>query len=184
MEAFVYADYELFEGREYLMSPVGYHHSKVDKIMKPLLDSLIVQQKKADEYESAWDAWVVPREGSVIAPDYAVFKKPVEIFNDKVRGVPVFAVEVISPSTGRKDRTTKKAYYEKIGIGEYWIVDPLNKSIEVYKLNEAAVYRLEDIYQKFSVDEWRGLTDKEEHPQMIKLDFLGIEVDVKDLFEG
>jgi len=183
MEAFAYTDYESFEGRNYLMSPVGYHHSKVNLFMAPLIKSLLFAQQKDGLYEVTQDAWVIPREGGFIAPDIAVFKKPVKVFNDKVIGVPVFAVEVLSPSTGRKDRTAKKAYYEKIGIGEYWIVDPLNKTIEVYKLDKNNAYRLEDIYQKFCPEDWEMLTEKEEHPQMIRLDFLGIEVDVKDLFE-
>lgn len=46
-------------------------------------------------------------------------------------GVPDLAVEILSPSTELKDRTTKRAEYAMAGVAEYWIVDPAAKSIEV-----------------------------------------------------
>ena len=45
-------------------------------------------------------------------------------------GIPVLAVEVISPSTARHDRITKRTRYQRSGIGEYWIIDVDARVIE------------------------------------------------------
>jgi len=56
--------------------------------------------------------------------------------NSKAWGVPDLAVEVISPSNKNDDRIEKFAEYAKAGITEYWIVDPINLTIEIYLLKK------------------------------------------------
>lgn len=51
-----------------------------------------------------------------------------------VKGVPNLAVEVLSPSTRKRDRTLKRRLYEKSGVDEYWLIDPNDESIEVLRL--------------------------------------------------
>jgi len=41
-------------------------------------------------------------------------------------------VEVISPSNVFSDRNRKKKTYQEIQVGEYWIIDPANKTFEIY----------------------------------------------------
>src|SRR5688572_6695216 len=38
-------------------------------------------------------------------------------------GVPLLAIEILSPSTARADRDIKRRRYQRAGIAEYWIVD-------------------------------------------------------------
>ncbi|MDW8367883.1 MAG: Uma2 family endonuclease, partial [Abditibacteriales bacterium] len=55
-------------------------------------------------------------------------------------GVPDLVVEVISPrtehssGTEKTDRKDKFKEYEQAGVGEYWLVDPQQRAIEVYVL--------------------------------------------------
>lgn len=49
-----------------------------------------------------------------------------------VDGAPTLAVEVLSPSTARNDRYTKKQLFERHGVPYYWIVDPEARAIEVH----------------------------------------------------
>ena len=56
-------------------------------------------------------------------------------------GVPDFVMEILSKSTTKDDKKNKFHEYEKAGVLEYWIVDPFNKSIEVFNL-ENEVYML------------------------------------------
>lgn len=53
-----------------------------------------------------------------------------------VRGTPDLVVEILSQSSIRRDRIDKKELYEQFGAPEFWIVDPNNRSIEVYQLQE------------------------------------------------
>lgn len=50
-------------------------------------------------------------------------------------------IEVLSPSTSRNDRIKKYNAYQKFGVNEYWIVDPLNETVEVYVLDEGTYRR-------------------------------------------
>ncbi len=63
-------------------------------------------------------------------------------------GVPDLVVEVISPRTEHSsgteqiDRSEKFEDYRKAGVAEYWIVDPEDKTIEVYVLRQGAYHLL------------------------------------------
>jgi Uma2 family endonuclease len=42
-------------------------------------------------------------------------------------------VEILSPSSRRKDRDLKLRLYRRAGVGEYWIVDPQSRQVEQYR---------------------------------------------------
>ena len=47
-------------------------------------------------------------------------------------GVPILVVEVLSPSTARYDRVTKRRLYQRSGVAAYWIVDLDARLVEVW----------------------------------------------------
>lgn len=51
-------------------------------------------------------------------------------------GTPDLLIELISPSSVRRDRYDKKELYARFGVKEYWIGDPANKSLEILTLKE------------------------------------------------
>lgn len=67
------------------------------------------------------------------------------IQDDWIKGAPDLLVEVLSPSTGSKDKVRKKALYERFGIKEYWIVDPMYFTVDQFVLNDG-VYQLTATY--------------------------------------
>ena len=52
---------------------------------------------------------------------------------------PLLVIEIVSPGELQRDRDyiAKRSQYQDLGIPEYWIVDPQEKSVLVLKLNEA-----------------------------------------------
>ncbi len=52
-----------------------------------------------------------------------------------MQGAPDLVVEIVSPASGRKDRKQKFALYERYGVREYWIVDPDEQVVEIYRHN-------------------------------------------------
>ncbi|WP_420442693.1 Uma2 family endonuclease [Candidatus Palauibacter sp.] len=53
-----------------------------------------------------------------------------------LRGVPDLVVEILSPSTAGRDRTIKLELYERQGVPEYWIVDPDEGVVDVWRFGE------------------------------------------------
>lgn len=45
-------------------------------------------------------------------------------------------MESLSPSTQRHDRLTKFNLYQQAGVREYWIVDPVSRSVQVFLLED------------------------------------------------
>jgi Uma2 family endonuclease len=60
---------------------------------------------------------------------------------NKIEGAPDLIVEVLSPSTAYYDLKHKKTIYEKHGVKEYWVVDPIDKTVEIYQ-NQNAKFHL------------------------------------------
>lgn len=71
---------------------------------------------------------------NVFQPDLLYVKKEnLSILTERgLNGAPDLAVEIISPSNSFKDRNQKRKLYQKFGVKEYWIVDPGNRTIEIY----------------------------------------------------
>lgn len=56
----------------------------------------------------------------------------------RLYGAPDLAVEIISPSSVRRDQFKKFGEYEKAGVKEYWLIDPRSqqKSVELFVLED------------------------------------------------
>ncbi|MBI3851527.1 MAG: Uma2 family endonuclease [Verrucomicrobia bacterium] len=131
---------ELWDG-EIVMSPTPTpsHQTIVGSLYRALHD--FVRDNKAGKvFLSPLD--VVLSQHRVVQPDvFFISSANNEVIKDRIRGVPELVVEVISQGSWKRDRVEKKALYEQVGIGEYWIVDPESRSIEVFALVKG-VYQL------------------------------------------
>ena len=62
---------------------------------------------------------------TLVQPDLFVIRKPANMrlarWSDA--GVPVLAIEFLSPNTAARDRGAKRRIYQQAGVAEYWIVD-------------------------------------------------------------
>ena len=53
-------------------------------------------------------------------------------------GAPDLVMEILSPSTAGRDRSIKLRLYERQGVREYWIVDPDENVVDVWRFGEEA----------------------------------------------
>jgi Uma2 family endonuclease len=72
----------------------------------------------------------------ILSPDLAGWKKerrgnpnPLESL---VTIIPDWACEILSPSSGRRDRVEKFKIYQEHGVTYYWIIDPINQTLEAF----------------------------------------------------
>lgn len=95
------------------------------------------------------------------------------------------AVEVLSPSTAANDRGIKKDTYEKVGVREYWIVDPVSKAIEVYHLQNGRL-TLDRICMVFPPEEWERMTEEQRAAARLTVKvslYDDLLVDAREVFE-
>ena len=83
-------------------------------------------------------------EYTVVQPDlFYVSRQQQEIDKlERIDGAPTLAVEVISPSSGRKDRMKKMRIYQESGVEHYWLVDPSEKTFECFSLHDGLYARI------------------------------------------
>ncbi len=81
---------------------------------------------------------------TVVQPDlFYVSRQQKEIVRlERIDGAPTLAVEVISPSSGRKDRMKKMRIYQEAGVKHYWLVDPAEKTFECFSLHDGLYARI------------------------------------------
>ena len=176
------SNYEVIDGQVYMMFRPNMSHQRIAKNITEMFDRYL----DGKTCEAIIEQDVFLTDDINIIPDVMIVCNPDIIEDDGIHGVPDLIVEILSKSTARRDKSTKFFLYEKFGVREYWIVDPLNKSVEVY-INNDGKFTLDNVYfTEFKDYELRDLTEEElaEMKTEIKLslydDFI---VQVKDIFK-
>jgi len=133
---------EMLDGKIYFMAPPLINHSLIaSRLFASFFNYL--KGKKCQAFFEA--GYVKFSKKDKVQPDIMVVCNPDIIKKDGIYGSPDLIIEVLSPSTAKRDRITKKNLYEKHGVGEYWLVDPRSFSIEVYLLKKRK-YVLIEVY--------------------------------------
>ena len=175
--------YEIIDGRKKLLSRQNVEHG----LIKTNLTFIFVGHcRKINRGKALVGLYVyLPDNKNVFIPDFSVFlDKSLFKPNQKVYGVPDLVVEILSPSTLNNDFGIKKDTYEKNGVKEYWIVNSVDKSIQVYHLIDGK-FNLDDVYHVYSDQELSMLEDDERDTinYKIKVSILDdLIVDVNDVF--
>ncbi len=128
--------YEIINGELLEMPAPSLKHQKIAGKLYKLLSTFMESQRGGEVYISPVD--VVLSEDVVFQPDLVVvFEENYSILKERgIFGSPDLVVEVVSPSTFKKDTEDKRKLYAKHGIKEYWLVFPEEKVVEVLVLKE------------------------------------------------
>lgn len=106
---------------------------------------------------------------SVVQPDlfYVSGKQKAIVEYTRIDGPPTLVVEVLSPSTGRKDRLRKMQIYQRAKVQHYWLVNPEEKTLECFSLHN-------DLYTLIASGWEEDIVDYPEFP--------GLVIDLKNLW--
>lgn len=74
---------------------------------------------------------------TIVEPDISVICKPDKLTEKGCSGAPDWIIEIVSPRNPGHDYVKKRNLYMDAGVREYWIVDPLEKTVLVYHLFES-----------------------------------------------
>ena len=155
---YTYADYltwvddktrELIHGFIKMMSPAPrVQHAEVTSNITGYLWTIIRKNKgKCKVFHAPFDVRF-PKHGeiidnkidTVVQPDICVICDLSKLDERGCCGAPDMIVEVLSPSTAKKDMTEKFTLYEESGVKEYWIVHHESEAINVFILQENGKY--------------------------------------------
>jgi Uma2 family endonuclease len=122
--------YELLDGHIVQEPPAAWPHGESELTIGAELYAW-VKQRRVGRVFGASQGFELPS-GDTVQPDVAyVSRERWEATSVEagrfLRIVPDLVVEVVSPSSGERDRVLKRRIYERNGVREYWLVDPLRR---------------------------------------------------------
>jgi len=178
--------WELIDGIAYNMSPAP--TSTHQDISSNLVGELYIFLKNRsckvfsapfDIYFPEYPAQDFNSIDSIVQPDISVICDPDKIIEKGCLGAPDLIIEILSPSTAKKDMHEKFHLYEKHGVKEYWIVDPGNKYIRIFHLQtEGKDAGLYDDGTLVPPADWR---EENSIAESVVLD--GFKIDTAELFK-
>ncbi len=157
-DIYTYKDYSMLpEGAPFQLiggnlimtpSPVP-KHQRISKRIEFLLCEFVEKTHNLGEiFYSPIDVYF--EETETYQPDIIFISKDrLNIIGEKkIEGAPDLIVEILSPSTAYYDLKQKKKIYAKHGVKEYWIVDPIENSIEIYENRDEDYIQLTGLINK------------------------------------
>ena len=126
--------HELLDGVHAVTPAPLLPHQRIILSLIRVLDPVCVGREEVELFFSPADVILTPR--TLVQPDVFIVRKtpgkPLRAWSEV--GVPLLAIEVLSPSTASRDRGVKRRIYQNAGVGEYWIVDMDARLIERWTL--------------------------------------------------
>ena len=126
--------YEIHDGELSVTAAPRTRHQLVSIRLASALHVHVSEQRAGQIFHAP--IAVILSDTSVVEPDlvYVATDRLAQISERGIEGPPTLAVEILSPSTTPIDRQTKMQLYARYAIPWYWIVDPDNRVVEVYRL--------------------------------------------------
>ena len=124
-------------------------------------------------------------EENILLPDAMIVCHREFIRRRGIFGIPDLVVEVLSPSTAKRDMGDKKDIYEAHGVREYWIANPMDRSVAVYHLQDGR-FVLDSVCHAYSEEDWEELSEEERGSAGIPLKvslYDDFEIRVSDIFD-
>jgi len=191
---FTYADYlkwpedvrvEIIYGIAHLMAPPLTRHQEISMELSRILAQFL-KGKTCKVFAAPFGVRLFPKkdhsDNTVVEPDIVVICDSSKIDERGCNGAPDLVIEILSPSTRKKDKTLKFELYLKAKVREYWVVSPENKEIEVHLLesDSTACYYSTKLYGINDPDD----EDKTIIPEIVPVSVLpGLEINTRDIFQ-
>ncbi|WP_139902181.1 Uma2 family endonuclease [Clostridium thermarum] len=146
--------WELIDGIPYDMSPAPTRkHQKISGELFAAIHNYL-KGKTCEVYSAPFDVrLIIDNEEdeeitNVVQPDISVICDISKLDDRGCKGSPDLIIEIVAPSTLKKDLKEKFYLYEKARVKEYWIVYPDEKTIVLYRLNNTNKYGRPEVYSE------------------------------------
>ena len=158
-KTYTYADYflwrlkervELLKGKIFKMSPAPARvHQAILRNINRKFDTYF-QNRPCELYFAPFDVRLPNKNGeifTVVQPDLCVICDLNKLDDKGCIGAPDLIVEILSPGNTKKEMKNKYCIYEESGVLEYWLVHPLDKSIQVFVLKDDIYIGLQPVIE-------------------------------------
>lgn len=152
---------ELIDGVIYDMAPPNVKHQEISWELSSQIGNYI--KKKGGEckaFAAPFAVFLNADDKTYVEPDVSVICDKTKLENGNgCNGAPDWIIEIVSPSSKRMDYFIKLFKYRTAGVREYWIVDPMKKTVDVYSFETESMerYTFDDkikvgIYEDLEID--------------------------------
>lgn len=128
--------YEVIRGELYMSAAARPLHQRVITRLAFFLEGYLEESKLGTAFAAPIDVLLPEKLGDPVQPDIVVIRReslPV-VGELNIQGAPDLVMEVLSPSYPSLDRSLKHELYAEAGVPEYWIIDPLERTVEIHVL--------------------------------------------------
>lgn len=133
---------ELIDGVIYDMTSPTFRHQTIVLDIAAQIMPCVEKHKNCRVVISPIDVQLDCDNRTMVQPDVVVLCDPSKNIDRCIYGAPDLVMEVLSPSTRKKDMVLKLHKYEQAGCKEYWIIDPKNERVTVYIFDDDDIVHL------------------------------------------
>jgi Uma2 family endonuclease len=125
--------HELIDGEHYVTAAPNIKHQTVVMNLGVAIGSWVKAHDCGRLFNAPCDVVFSPKD--VVEPDLLfISRERLGLLTElNVQGAPDLVIEVVSPSTRTRDEGIKRRLYERMGVREYWLADPLFDTVQVYR---------------------------------------------------
>ncbi len=125
---------ELIDGQIYYMSAPNRIHQEILMFLSKMIANYIDSKKGTCKVYPAPFAVKLfeNNDKTIVEPDISVICDPKKLTDRGCDGAPDWIIEIVSPSTERMDYGIKLFKYCSAGVREYWIINPVNRTVNIY----------------------------------------------------
>ena len=128
---------ELIDGQIYDMAPPNRTHQRIVSQLTKIIGQYIDRKQGSCEvYPAPFAVFLNKDSKNYVEPDISVICDKEKLDDRGCNGAPDWIIEVTSPSDPQRDYGIKLFKYRTAGVREYWIVNPITKTVQIYSFDD------------------------------------------------
>lgn len=148
---------EIINGEAFMMAPPSRAHQEILAELTRQFGNYL-EGKRCKVYPAPFGVRLFEQDGespedvdTMVEPDISVVCDRNKLDDHGCKGAPDLVIEILSPSSLRHDRLVKLGLYQRAGVREYWIVNPDERTVQVFTLESGGFLRLIEEYGRDGV---------------------------------